>query len=814
MGGGESKEVRSDQKNLMFVNEGLTESPVTIPCNNSVTYINFRGNNIQSLPKNLSNLEEIDLSNNYTGSIPSNVRNQIRQLNKLKTIDLSENELTCFPKELSSLPKLIMIHIGVNKISELPTMSHPFEGLDLSQNQFETPPNIDFGVKSLNISFNILKEFNFTNERLCRLQCSMNLIEQMILTSALPNLETIDLSKNRLTSIPDLDTYCPKLTSLNLSYNYLNSIAKLPETMVNLDISWNSIEALSDLDNYTKMTAFIASGNKIKHVPKLPENLTDLQLYQNEIETAEQSNLPQLAKLFVNKNKITVPLPFTNTRVITYFYTENQITKLDPTKFCDETRSLQLAKNEITEVPGSILSLNKLIVLNLTHNKLTSFFSGCLRMISLTFLSISENKIEKLPKNLPPNLEVLICASCGLSSLPEAMYLLTRLKSIDVNDNNLTELPVFHSSLKELYVSHNNITTISTIASAALRVFHGSFNQLNSFPDFKYTELEDIDLSYNQITTIPPTFVAPKLKFFKISDNPINVKFGISPFIELDALDISRTQIEIAGNQDNIREIILSNKDRVESPVSKYFVSNERCGYSELCGYRPEMEDSLVVRPDIQPGIDLLCVFDGHGGSKTATFGSHKLTLLFEEEFEFNEETVQNKIEQLAELIEQEEVDDGATLVAGIRKGSELITATIGDSRLLVIDSNGIVQFSTTDHKPNDRDEFERILKAGGRVVDGRTDGQIAVSRALGDLYVLGISPSPDIVTYNIQENDKWLILACDGVFDVETNEDVAELTVGQTDARILAQLIRNVAFARQSRDNISVIVLDLQNST
>lgn len=62
-----------------------------------------------------------------------------------------------------------------------------------------------------------------------------------------------------------------------------------------------------------------------------------------------------------------------------------------------------------------------------------------------------------------------------------------------------------------------------------------------------------------------------------------------------------------------------------------------------------------------------------------------------------------------------------------------------------------------------------------------RVNGSLAVSRALGDYeykQVEGkgpceqlVSPEPEITVQNRADNDEFLVLACDGVWDVMTNE-------------------------------------------
>lgn len=57
----------------------------------------------------------------------------------------------------------------------------------------------------------------------------------------------------------------------------------------------------------------------------------------------------------------------------------------------------------------------------------------------------------------------------------------------------------------------------------------------------------------------------------------------------------------------------------------------------------------------------------------------------------------------------------------------------VGDSRSLLIRANGEFSFVTKDHKPDDKPEKKRILRANGSVFRHRVGGSLALSRAIGD---------------------------------------------------------------------------------
>lgn len=114
-----------------------------------------------------------------------------------------------------------------------------------------------------------------------------------------------------------------------------------------------------------------------------------------------------------------------------------------------------------------------------------------------------------------------------------------------------------------------------------------------------------------------------------------------------------------------------------------------------------------------------------------------------------------------------------------------LYIANCGDSRA-VLCRDGSPVFTTQDHKPGLPSEKERIVKAGGSVMVQRVNGSLAVSRALGDYEYKNVegmgpceqlvSPEPEIFVRDRDDGlDEFLVLACDGIWDVMTNEDLCQ---------------------------------------
>lgn len=131
------------------------------------------------------------------------------------------------------------------------------------------------------------------------------------------------------------------------------------------------------------------------------------------------------------------------------------------------------------------------------------------------------------------------------------------------------------------------------------------------------------------------------------------------------------------------------------------------------------------------------------------------------------------------------------TSVFLVRNGDEVevICANVGDSRTVLRRSNGNVLPLSHDHKPTNKEEKARIQESGGFVEFGRVNGSLALSRAFGDVGYKNNSALPqekqavialpDIIRQKVQltkiDGFEFIIVACDGVWDVMSNEEACQ---------------------------------------
>ncbi|KAL0323734.1 UNVERIFIED_CONTAM: putative protein phosphatase 2C 6 [Sesamum calycinum] len=269
-------------------------------------------------------------------------------------------------------------------------------------------------------------------------------------------------------------------------------------------------------------------------------------------------------------------------------------------------------------------------------------------------------------------------------------------------------------------------------------------------------------------------------------------------------------------------------------------------GFISVCGRRPEMEDAVATVPRfMRIPIQMLIgdrvidgvtsclshltghffgVYDGHGGSQ-----------------------VDDEIGGRARLEPVAPETVGSTAVVAIVCSSHIIVANCGDSRAVLCRGKQPMALSV-DHKPNREDEYARIEAAGGKVIQWnghRVFGVLAMSRSIASNPVPPF-PQPQVEdgkkdAMNISGGDRYLkpwIIPDPEVQETRgrmphldgPNEEVCDMarkrillwhknngvTLREGEgidpaAQAAAEYLSNRALQKGSKDNISVVVVDLK---
>jgi protein phosphatase len=264
-----------------------------------------------------------------------------------------------------------------------------------------------------------------------------------------------------------------------------------------------------------------------------------------------------------------------------------------------------------------------------------------------------------------------------------------------------------------------------------------------------------------------------------------------------------------------------------------------RVGGATMQGYRYHMEDAHSMIPDLIPNakhpVGFFGVYDGHGGTEASKFIA---SIFHKHVSQLNNPRDQKKLKECCiatdkDLLKELPGDDGSTavfaVVVKVGETYEMTVGNIGDSRVVLARKGTKSIGLTTDHKPTDKKEKKRIMKAGGVVVNQRVAGTLALSRAFGDKGFKiptnkppeeqMVTVVPDFTTEKATKDD-FLFLACDGIFenDCFTRESaisfIAEKLKQTTDLAIIVKDLLDECLARGSHDNMSAFIVQFTDGT
>lgn len=303
---------------------------------------------------------------------------------------------------------------------------------------------------------------------------------------------------------------------------------------------------------------------------------------------------------------------------------------------------------------------------------------------------------------------------------------------------------------------------------------------------------------------------------------------------------------------------------------------------AEMRGWRPAMEDAGIALLSLdEPFSDfaLFAVFDGHGGAAVSSRAAQEmpdhlvscaLDLISEQGPRSDDGApFAAQVLELAlpswDLLLRAEGDGkpgflrsaagppipsdvfnefgltGSTAVMAMIQCEasvprRVVVANLGDSRALLCRAGAALPLSE-DHKPELPAETDRIVKAGGSVsLVGpchRLDGWgLNLSRALGDFHYKAredlppgeqkVSNNPDVQIFELTEDDEFLLLGCDGVFELHSDQGAidhirAALAEGKELEQVVTDFVDSCCSPNLSKtmgqggDNVSAIVVLLR---
>ena len=255
------------------------------------------------------------------------------------------------------------------------------------------------------------------------------------------------------------------------------------------------------------------------------------------------------------------------------------------------------------------------------------------------------------------------------------------------------------------------------------------------------------------------------------------------------------------------------------------------------------MEDTHVICTALEGNEETAFygVFDGHGGTYTSEYCRNRLLpiLLSQPEYKGRDTTHEDyktifrkgflalDEELRSKQSENDNDRSGSTAITAFVTPHHIIVANCGDSRCVLARNDAAIALST-DHKPNNLPERERINAAGGSVMAGRVNGDLAVSRALGDFPFKTntelppekqmVSPEPEVLIIDRNDDDQYLMFACDGIWDAipepqECVQIVNSLLRQSLTVELALSSLFDLCLERNSKDNMSVVLVLFKNA-
>jgi serine/threonine protein phosphatase PrpC len=325
-------------------------------------------------------------------------------------------------------------------------------------------------------------------------------------------------------------------------------------------------------------------------------------------------------------------------------------------------------------------------------------------------------------------------------------------------------------------------------------------------------------------------------------------------------LNMQRRRLSVVSDNklvEGMAQVTTQDIDYVEdgsSAVAAYAGLSKK-GYAPY-NPRKKNQDAMVIRHDAETKSLLLCVFDGHGeagdGVSITIRDKFPVELFKHPKFapsgdlNVDSDHIKTAIAESLHVVEKSVLRDpaidtefsGTTAVVTVIRENLVVVGNVGDSRI----TRGYVGAApdgaprvacasiSNDHKPDTPGEKARILASGGRVFaveyDDGIDGPprvwlghmdvpgLAMSRSLGDAvaHTAGVISEPEFTSRLLDDADRCLVVATDGLWEFMSNEEVIDIVMAQKDPKVAVDLLIMEANRRwmkeeQVIDDTTVIV-------
>ncbi|XP_037553828.1 PH domain leucine-rich repeat-containing protein phosphatase 1 [Nematolebias whitei] len=439
-------------RSLSLSNNALSEFPLALCDITSLTELNLSGNRLPCLPAEMSmmhNLQTLLLDGNFLTSLPA----ELSSLESLSYLGLSFNRFSCVPPVLEKLRGVEKLCLAGNQVCVLDLFGLqwlPARYVDLRLNRLQNVAVADSeqlvhivqldlrdtGLQELDLSClsklellrcdrNALSVLRVSGHALKSLHAAHNELRQLEVQPAPENLTVVDLSRNKLESVPDWLCESSRLEVMDINHN---CVAELPAWLLSsgslrkLLAGWNDVCRLTERLERSQLEVLDLQHN---HLTELPHNLFSeaqslryLNVSANKLEDLPAASLSEdtfssLEELYVTSNGLTdkcIPLLTGHSHLRVLHVAYNQLQTFTASKLArlEHLEELDLSGNRLRAVPTTVLSCQRLHTLS-AHSNCINTFPEVLQLPDIKCVDLSCNELTEvtLPETLPPKLQEL-----------------------------------------------------------------------------------------------------------------------------------------------------------------------------------------------------------------------------------------------------------------------------------------------------------------------------------------------------------------------------------------------------------------------
>ncbi|KAJ8376847.1 hypothetical protein SKAU_G00074270 [Synaphobranchus kaupii] len=774
---------------------------------------------LEQLPPNLfysQDLTHLNLKQNFLS--PNRGLSELQRFSKLRSLNLSNNHLGEFPEAVCDIPTLTEVNLSCNYLTSV----HSAVG-------------------------------------------------------AMHNLQTFLLDGNGLQTLPPELGDLLQLGYLGLSFNQFSELPPVLHRLVAMErlcMAGNNLSCLNLQQlSHVRVKQVDLRLNKIcSVVPEEAEllcHVTHLDLRDNQLQELDASLFPRLEVLRCERNRLT-SLSAGGGLLKGLYASSNELCQFEVYPVPGNLTYMDVSRNRLESLPDWVCESKRLEVLDISHNHICELPIGLFCSSSLRKLLLGHNQLRRLPERLERmQIEVLDVQHNQLLELPSNLFLKAdSLRCLNASANKLESLPPSslseesQSILQELYLTNNCLTEKCVpllTGHTHLRVLHLAYNHLQTFPASKMAkleELEEVDLSGNQLKAIPTTILSCRRMHTLVAhSNCIQVFPEVMQLMDMKCVDLSCNELSEVTLPENLppklQELDLTGNPRLSlDHKTLELLNNIRCfridqspasfsvsegpgapavwshGYTEASGVKNKLcVAALSVNNFCGSREALYGVFDGDRNVEVPYLLQCTMSDVLAEELHKTKSeedymtntflvmqrklgTAGQKLGGSAALchIKHDPMDPGGCFT--------LTAANVGKCQAILCRDGKPLPLSVV-HNVGVAEEYQRIRQHKAIVTeDNKVNGVTDSTRIMGYSFLYpSVIPRPHVQTVTLTPQDEFFILGSRGLWDSVAPGEAVEAVRNVPDALAAAKKLCTLAQGYGCNDSLSAVVVQLSVS-